>query len=684
MSYPSTLRIFKSYMRFAPLRYKQNFLMVLLIDVLVIILAFIFSLLLRFDGILTTEYFEQAQILIPCLLCLKLPIFYFFGLYNGMWRYTSLSDLFSILKATLTSSALLFVSLMLINRFEGFSRGVFVIDALLTFVLLASNRTLIRCFYQYGNIPLANHSPNNIESSSTHTSAEKKILLIGAGNTADKIIRETQENRKLSYKVIGLVDDDHRKTGLKIHGKQIFGPLDRLESIVAEQQPDELLIAISTISGNEMSRIVNACHKTGIPFKTLPGLHELIDGEVTVQASREVSYTDLLGRPSVQLEQDEIGRCLSGKTVLVTGAGGSIGSELCRQIIKFGPERIILFDSGEENLYNIQMKLEHEHKYRNIIPILGKIQNRRLLENLFCNYSPSIVFHAAAYKHVPLIEKNPWEAVFNNVFAVRNVIEASINHEVERFVLVSTDKAVRPTNVMGATKRLTELLMLAYSQQNWHPILSQDREKYLNHNGPIKENQPQTHKTTFMAVRFGNVLGSSGSVIPLFKQQIKQGGPLTVTHPEITRYFMSIEEAAQLILQAGIMGHGGEIFILKMGEPVKILKLAQDLIRLSSKQSRHGIDIEFVGIRPGEKLYEELITDGEGIVGTDHEKIMVLRGDGKPYSELKEPLRRLAERALAHDARGIKEVLSEIIPEYTPDLNVESVADPATRVLGVP
>jgi FlaA1/EpsC-like NDP-sugar epimerase len=305
------------------------------------------------------------------------------------------------------------------------------------------------------------------------------------------------------------------------------------------------------------------------------------------------------------------------------------------------------------------MELHHDLQFLDYVPILSKIQNKALLDAIFVKYTPSVVFHAAAYKHVPLVEANPWEAVFNNVFATKNLIEATIAHKVERFVLVSTDKAVRPTNVMGATKRVTELLMLAYCN-----------EQATNFSAT------KQHETAFMAVRFGNVLGSSGSVIPLFKRQIEKGGPVTVTDPEMTRYFMSIEEAAQLILQAGAMGSGGEIFILKMGSPVKIVKLAHDLIKLLGHEPEKEIKIQFTGLRPGEKLYEELITEGEGIVPTKHEKIMVLQGDGKPKQEIEELLTRLARTAAVHDARGIKEVLQTIIPEYKPDLKAEAIVQP--------
>lgn len=484
------------------------------------------------------------------------------------------------------------------------------------------------------------------------------MLLIGAGSAAEKVIREIKDNSNVPYEIVGLVDDDSKKHGLKIHGIPVVGGLDTLKECIARTRPEELLITVASASAEQMQRIVDLCQKAKIKFKVLPSMGEIIRGKLSVTSSREIAYRDLLGRPVVHLDQQEIGRYLTGGTVLITGAGGSIGSELCRQIIRFEPRKIILLDAGEENLYNIQMELHHDHQFLDYVPVLCKIQNKALLTAIFAEYAPSVVFHAAAYKHVPLVEANPWEAVFNNIFATKNLIETTIAHKVERFVLVSTDKAVRPTNVMGATKRVTELLMLAYC------------------NGYLAESSLKGHKhTAFMAVRFGNVLGSSGSVIPLFKRQIEKGGPVTVTDSEMTRYFMSIEEAAQLILQAGAMGGGGEIFILKMGSPVKIVNLARDLIKLLGYEPEKDIKIQYTGLRPGEKLYEELITEGEGIVPTKHEKIMVLCGDCISKQQIEELLSRLAKSAAAHDGRGLKVILQEMIPEYTPDLEALSVVD---------
>lgn len=420
---------------------------------------------------------------------------------------------------------------------------------------------------------------------------------------------------------------------------------------------DEILIAISAISGPEMQKIVSLCKQTKLPYKIIPGFGEVIDGRVAT-GMREISYKDLLGRKEINLDVAGIGDYLTGKTILVTGGGGSIGSELIRQITKFNPETIVIYDAGEENLYSIQMELLHEFGLTNVVPILGKVQDLPLLNMVFKKYKPTVVFHAAAYKHVPLVENNPWQAVDNNIAASQFLIEAAIIYGVDSFVIVSTDKAVRPTNVMGASKRMTELLMGAYLKSNWQGHFSEGWADFVDVDNI-------SHNTVFMAVRFGNVLGSSGSVIPLFKKQIKNGGPITVTDPEVTRYFMSIEEAAQLILQTGSMAAGGEIFILKMGDSVKIVDLAKDLIELAGKKVYDDIEIKFTGLRPGEKLYEELITDGENIVETGHEKIMVLAGEKQlPGKEAIEIVKELQLLATKQDAKMILAKLKDIMPEY--------------------
>jgi FlaA1/EpsC-like NDP-sugar epimerase len=641
-------------------------------DIVLFMLALYFSYRLRFEGsLLETEQIAQYTITLPIIFFVKIPVFYVFGLYRGMWRYTSTRDLINIIKATIVSSVLIVAILLYINRFEGLSRSVFILDAIFTFLFISGHRGAIRFFYTGSN------GSRRFSFIPSH-SEKKRLLLIGAGDAAEKILRELQTNTNLPYLPIGLVDDDPKKTGLKIHGVPVVGLVEDLADHIERTSTEEVLISIASANSAQMKRFVDLCQSTKIPFKVIPGFGEIIDGKVSIKAIREISYKDLLGRDEVVLDQNKIDSYITGKTILVTGAGGSIGSELCRQILRFFPGRLILFDSSEENLYAIQMQLLHELGALDTVAVLGKIQDVRLLDLVFRNHRPEVVFHAAAYKHVPLVERNPWQAVNNNIFAAQLVIEAAILYQVERFVLVSTDKAVRPTNVMGASKRLTELLLLAYDKNNWDRKFCNAWQKVQLQREQLSffNDQSPAHNTRFMAVRFGNVIGSSGSVIPLFKRQIERGGPVTVTHPEITRYFMSIDEAAQLILQAGSMGEGAEIFILKMGQPIKIAHMARELIRLAGKDPDYEIEIKYTGLREGEKLFEELITDGEGIVDTYHEKIMVLRGDSSiSCTTFHGYLEKLAEGAREHNGQAIKEILKEIIPEYHPDNDSRSVCN---------
>lgn len=632
---------------------RRNFWIILLVDLVLIVAAFFLAYLVRFDWQISW-WIPQILSVLPYLILCKIPLFYMFGLYRGMWRYASTTDLTNIAKAVAVSSGIIIMAVLYLNRFIGFSRSVFFMDGVFTFLLICLHRGTIRYFLQNKEqMPWLAHDGA--------MQRKLRLLLIGAGAAAEKVIREIRDNNNVPYAVVGLVDDDRAKHGLKVHGIPVVGGLDDLQRCIAVTRPEELLIAVASATAEQMQRIVDLCQKSGTKFKVLPSMGEIIRGKLSVTSSREIAYRDLLGRPVVHLDQQDICRYLTGQTILVTGAGGSIGSELCRQILQFQPKKIILLDAGEENLYKIQMELHHDHQFTDYVPVLCKIQNQPLLDKIFIEYAPSVVFHAAAYKHVPLVEANPWEAVFNNVFGTKNLIETTLAHKAERFVLVSTDKAVRPTNVMGATKRVTELIMLHSCKVG------------------LKKDASSPPTTACMAVRFGNVLGSSGSVIPLFKHQIEKGGPVTVTDPEMTRYFMSIEEAAQLILQAGAMGTGGEIFILKMGALVKIVNLAHDLIKLLGYEPEKDIKIEYTGLRPGEKLYEELITEGEGIMPTRHEKIMVLQGDNKNYDQMEEMLHRLANKATAYDAPGIKTILQEIVPEYTPDLAAAAIVQPLPR-----
>lgn len=620
----------------------KNLFVLIMADAFLVALSYFLAYVVRFEAhVGPGELLVIKQTILPIVLC-KLAVFYFFNLYRGMWRYTSIIDLFNVIKAVGVSSLIIVTVILMLSGFQGFSRSVFIIDGVFSLIFIAGIRLVIRLFLATTTFfPFTSMSINN-----NGRNGYKKLIIIGAGDAGEKLVREIHDNPRMKFKVVGFVDDDKNKIGKQIHGIKVLGGIDELKEIARNKAVDEILIAAPSAVGKEMRRIVEVCDSTNIPYKTLPGMGEIIDDKVSIKAIRDISYRDLLGRPPVRLENDRILESLKDRCVMITGAGGSIGSELCRQICKYGPSLVVLFDASESNLYSIQMDLKHVITYVKYRAVLGRIQDKRLVEEVFQKYKPDVVFHAAAYKHVPLVERNPWEAIYSNIVGTNVLVKAAIAHKVGRFILVSTDKAVRPTNVMGASKRVTEKIVQTQSP----------------------------NPTRFMAVRFGNVIGSSGSVIPLFRRQIEKGGPVTVTHPEITRFFMTIEEAAQLILQAFTMGEGGEIFILEMGTPVKIVDMARDLIRLSGKEPDTNIEIKFIGLRPGEKLYEELITEGEGIVKTGHEKILVLQNghgggnlsiqDNDSYC-LDDKIRTLAALADVHDVKGIKLKLQEIVPEYT-------------------
>jgi FlaA1/EpsC-like NDP-sugar epimerase len=601
--------------------------------------SLILASVLRYEFTLGPYYAERLWTILGPVILLKTGIFFLFGLYQGMWRYTSTRDFWRLLQASAAATLLIMGFVLTAYRFEGYSRAVFIMDGGLTFLLTGGLRMLIRTFYsrfERGGSPLP----------VTPAAPRRRILIVGAGDAGEKILREILENGRLAYDIVGFIDDDRKKTGRSIHGIPVLGTLADLAALVEGNDVVEILIAIPSARGEQMRHIVEACKACQVSYKTLPGMGELIDGRVSLKTLRDVHYEDLLGRPPVRLDMGQIQGYLAGKTVLVTGCGGSIGSELCRQIVRFQPQLLILFDASEANLFHIELELRNELHFDRCRAVLGLVQDERLMDSVFAAHRPQVVFHAAAYKHVPMLEKNPWEAVFNNITGSRIAMEMACRHGAERFVLVSTDKAVRPTNVMGTSKRVTELLLQTF----------------------------QDGGRRFMAVRFGNVVGSSGSVIPVFRHQIEQGGPVTVTHPEVTRYFMTIPEAAQLILQAGALGQGGEIFILKMGSPVKIVDMARDLIRLSGREPDREVRIVFTGLREGEKLYEELITVGEGIVPTQHDQIMVLCNDGKGglssreafTGQMERKLAELAEAAGRFDGEAIRRILREIVPEYTP------------------
>jgi len=622
---------------------KSNFIFILAVDIILVAFSWYFSYLLRFNFSIPEDNFNAFQRILPLIIVIKILIFYVSDLYQGMWRYTSLADLVNISKACSFASFVIILMILFVHGFAGFPRSIFIIDWFLTLLLISGNRIAIRLYFWLG---VGDESSRFIWKGFftqffKHDRPGKKLLIIGAGDCGEKIFREIHDNFYLGYEVVGFIDDDSSKANLKIHGIPVVGNTDEIQFLVNKMNIEELLIAIPSASSARMRAIVDRCEESGIPFKTVPGMGELINGKVTVKAIRDVAYKDLLGREPVKLDEESIGKYLNGKRVLITGAGGSIGSELCRQVCRYTPESIILYERAESPLFEIELELKDNFQYIKIIPRLADILDIQQLKNTFHEERPHVVFHAAAYKHVPMLEIQPWEAMTNNILGTCNIIEEAKAFHVERFVFVSTDKAVRPANVMGASKRIAELLVQA-------------------------QNGCGLSDTQFMTVRFGNVVGSVGSVVPLFRKQIEKGGPVTVTHPEITRYFMTIPEACQLILQASSMGKGGEIFILEMGIPIKIADMAQDLIRLSGFEPDVDIKVEYIGLRPGEKLSEELITEEEGIVQTSHEKIMVVQGPVCEIELINGKVDQLLELAVTQDGEEIKRTLKELLPEYTP------------------
>ena len=610
---------------------KTSLVKFLSIDLLLIVLSIGTSFFLRYESNLSLISKVFLLDVATIFLITKIGSFYYFGLYKGMWRYTSINDLINILKASSLGSLLGLSFYALIYGLSDFPKSVLFIDFILCSALLCISRVSVRFYY-------SNYSYNNKKKNQfSFNSKRKNLIMIGAGNSSEKIIREITDNPSMHYNVVGLVDDDKNKIGATIHGIPIIGSIDSVSKILIAF--DEIIICIPTANNEQMRRIVAICKSTGKPYRTVPTLTELMDGKVSMSTIREVSMVDLLGRQEIQLDHSSISQYIYGKRVLVTGAGGSIGSELVRNCMSFDPDLLILFDQSEHNLFNIEKECELSDHPIAFQSILGDIRDKALLHRLFSSFKPDVVFHAAAYKHVPMQEKHPWEAVLTNIQGTLNLIDAAEGYSVDRFVLVSTDKAVNPSNIMGATKYIAEKLV---------------------HTKSVESN------VNYMAVRFGNVIGSSGSVIPTFQSQIKNGGPVTITDPNMERYFMSISEAAQLILQAGALGRGGEIYVLDMGEPVNIKEIAYELIRLSGLEPEKDISIEYIGSRPGEKIHEELKSKTESMLETIHDKILMLKNEEKyNWIKMQKIALEIVESSRSYNYNEIFNILSKHIPSLT-------------------
>ncbi len=606
----------------------------LIADFVLLPFSVILSALLRFN--LSELSNLRISILLVAALALAKPCsFYLLGIYRHHWRYASISELFILAAATVTGELFVVLAFYLLAlsmpQFSKLPIAFFLIDWMLSFALTGTLRFIIRLIAER---PLSRlFQTNRIQSEE-----QRRVLVMGAGDAGAMIIREMQANPGLGLVPVGLLDDNRAKIGMVIHDVPVQGTRDDIPRLVQEQDVDEIIIAMPTAPGRAIREVVAICQQANIRYKTIPGIYELISGQVSARQVREVRIEDLLRREPIRLAITEGDNYLTNTTVLVTGAGGSIGSELCRQIARQRPRQLLLLGHGENSIYHIHAELKQKYPHLPLCAFIADIRDEERLQQVFDAYRPTTVFHAAAHKHVPLMETNVAEAVMNNVFGTRCLLHASETHQVQRFVIVSTDKAVNPTNVMGATKRIAELLVQATAQRTGN---------------------------AYVVVRFGNVLGSRGSVVPLFQRQIAQGGPVTVTHPEMRRYFMTIPEAVQLIIQAATVGHGGDILVLDMGEQLRIVDLASDIIRLSGLEPGRDIEIVFTGPRPGEKLSEALFNSGEKSFPTAHEKILMAR-DEKPldYQRFTEQLTVLHQLASEGDPAALRAQIQRIVPNY--------------------
>lgn len=600
-------------------------------DIILINGSVFLSLIMRFEiniASVPEEYIQKYIVNVIPFTIVTLIIFWCFRMYHSLWQYASIAELYKIVEACVVAELahLCVTSFMgwMLPRSCYFTSGVFLI------VAMSASRFMYRLLRQLIN-------------EYRHTSEQVKIMIIGAGEATSVLMREISNSRYLdNSKVVCIIDDDLEKVGKYIRGVKIVGTRDHIKEYARYYDIDEIIFAIPSASTKDKREILNICKETSCNLKILPGVYQMVDGEINIKDLRNVDVLDLLGRDPVKVDIESIMGYVKDKTVLVTGGGGSIGSELCRQLVSHKPKCLVIFDIYENNAYDIQQELKIKYPDANVVTLIGSIRNTSRLESVFEQYKPDIVYHAAAHKHVPLMEVSPNEAIKNNVVGTWNVAKMADKYGVKKFVMISTDKAVNPTNVMGATKRICEMIIQSFNEKS---------------------------KTDFVAVRFGNVLGSNGSVIPLFKRQIEAGGPVTVTHPDIIRYFMTIPEAVSLVLQAGAYAKGGEIFILDMGEPVKIDDLAKNLIRLSGYTLGVDMEIKYTGLRPGEKLYEELLMNEEGMQDTDNKLIHIGRPIEFDKEHFYEKLEELKKMAYAEDSADIRKKIMEVVDTYHPQTN---------------
>jgi FlaA1/EpsC-like NDP-sugar epimerase len=607
-------------------------------------LSLLTAFALRYDFRTWGEWFvSQFLTYLPLTLAVKLPVFGFSRIYRDSWRYVGLRDLFAIIRATHIS---IFICVAIYYLSQGiwlrylppgagswFPASVFLLDWLFTIAFVSTARVGYRFYYE--------------ELRPLEAAAQIRLLIVGAGDVGDSILRDIVRTSEARYLVVGFLDDDPNKQGARIRGIEVLGATEQVRDLCERYAVDEVLIAMPSAPQRKIRHLVELCHGMNLRFRTVPAVSDLIEGRVEVSQIRPVDIEDLLGRDPVTLDTEAIGRYVQGKVVMVTGAGGSIGAEMCRQICRFKPRRLLLVERMENALFEINRELARSFPAIDRSPLVADIGDATRIRSLLEAEKPTAVFHAAAHKHVPMMEWNPGEAIKNNIVGTRILADAACAAGVEKFVMISTDKAVNPTSVMGCTKRVAEM----YVQQLAAATGA---------------------RCEFVTVRFGNVLGSSGSVVPIFKEQIARGGPVTVTHPEMMRYFMTIPEAAQLVLQAGAMGRGGEIFLLDMGEPVKIVQLARDLITLSGLRPNEDIEIKFTGMRPGEKLFEELSITGEDAGQTKHPKIGIVKKRPEDFARVRESIERLVAMSDRATAEEIRQELCRAVPEYKPSVPAES------------
>jgi len=603
----------------------SRFIAFLIADIFLISFSVLLAFIVRFEGTIPDRYVLNIWSLIISALFISLPIFYFFKLYSFSWNYVSTQELISLAKAGSLSFLLLTASFFVLkdySMFSGFPRSTLFISYFFIFVFCGGIRLSKRIYSQM--------------FSGGKTGEKERILIVGAGDAGEQILRSILSKKDSVYLPIGFIDDSPAKQGVMIHGLKVFGKIKDLPEIILKEKVEGLIIALPSVGIDVIKKAVDMGRKGGIrKIKTMPSLSEIMGGKVSIGSLKEVQAEDLLGRDPVILDQNSIEGFVKDKKVLITGAAGSIGSELCRQVVKFSPSRLVLLDQDETGVFNIAEELKNSFSKLDMVSLVMDIIDKEKINQTFDNFKPDLVFHAAAYKHVPLMESEADEAAKNNVFGTKIIAEAAERYGAKKFIFVSTDKAINPTSVMGATKRIGEMIC-----------------------------QSSSNKTKFISVRFGNVLDSRGSVIPIFRDRIKKREPLEVTHPEMKRYFMSISEACLLVLQAGAMGQGGEVFVLDMGKPIKILDLAKEMIRLSGLEPDKDIPIVFTSPRPGEKLFEEILNKEEGVIATKNKKIFISRLSKVNKEKLDQDLDKLKEAVKKGDRKSTLKILKEIVPNY--------------------